>query len=554
MFLDNSETGKNSLKRLLNRGLPGLTAGLLLALYLPLAAGHVCSHPTAVPTKIMIRAGTILASGGFCLSILWTALLAWLFKAETENMIEAWLPWGAVLLPWGIFLFPEGRYGMTGTPLGPAKHFLSAAWIFGTGTATALLMKHTLRETTRPDAKRLISALFFGVFLLSFAVSTQPPNESDEGDYVAAALGIADHGVPRVDGVTREGKMTEFYFGKIPSSFTWYTFNLERGTPIYLWSKRPFGYPLLLAPFVAVASHVPVPMVRWWIAYLPTLFSYAIGIFFLTKMLVELDLFSLPVFIAVGSMTPFLYYTTNTQPEGLFFAIVPALMFALERIIRTNADPFPGSFLATVTPIFHERLGLVGLPFLIAFFWFSRKRRRVLAGLGLGAVPSFLGLAAIFGFSFPHHLPHAYGLKGVHFWEPTRWVRAIYAHLFSVEIGLFVHLPPWLVLLFPWRRRRIAGESRCRNEERRLVRSFLWISLLYLAVIITYPHTFDSWPHLRYLIPVLPLWIPFWAVKVKVFCGTRRGERIFSLLLGVQLLWDWIFLSVPHLWRWVVFG
>jgi hypothetical protein len=196
--------------------------------------------------------------------------------------------------------------------------------------------------------------------------------------------------------------------------------------------------------------------------------------------------------------------------------------------------------------LFHERMAALAIPLLIFGLWKSPQRGRLAIAVAIGSIPVAVSYASTLQFQWPTHLPHAYGQDSSRTYDPARWLEAARQHLFSIRIGLLTHIPP-LMLLMGWLLRREGGESSHATRDAKI--GALVASALYAGLIITYPHTFDSWPHVRYMIPILPLLALAIVEGVDRLQAKAWGRGIIATLIAMQLVLDWVFLSIPPLWR-----
>lgn len=428
---------------------------------------------------------------------------------------------------------------MTGSIMGPAKHVCAMSWMLGSAVYGMLLARPLLEEF---DPKRAAAAVFVPSLLISLALSVQPPNESDESDYVAAALALARTGSMRVDRVVADGSLEQFYFGRLQPTWLEYHEQFERGTPPYLWSLRMIGYPMMLAPFALLARCAAFPTLRWFLVYIPGLPAYLLLAVALASILRKMSSSCSLAFTATATMTPFLYFITNAQPEIWMAAGVAWMTLFWMRHRDDGASPLPLALTAAALVLLHERMIVIAAPMIFCAA-ISSSRRGALVGVFLVALlPAVLSYTAVLQFSMPHALPHAYGFSDEQLFAPSRWLRAFLAHLFSPSIGMLARLPT-LALLF-------AGLPLLRGAESpSTMRTPIAVFAVYFAVIITYPRTFDSWPHLRYMMPALPLLTPWLGATCDRIQARPGGALVIRAAIALQWILAWPFLAVPHLWR-----
>lgn len=507
--------------------LAGAAAGIFVLALLPAMARHVGgSGAFSFPLLVLPLAGALLG-------LLLSRLLSW--AGEPSGASGALLPWLAILFAPTLFLLPPGRFDMTGSPLGPAKHIFSAAWMLGVGAYACFLLPPLLREF---KPARLAAGFTALALLVSLCLAIQPPNESDEGDYVAAALALSRSGTTRIDRAQESGIIDAYYFGALPSSWTYYAARLRAGEPVNRYSFRMIGYPLLLAPFSHAALLFSTPTARWFVSYLPGLFGYALLVFSLSCWLATYGRRNGWTLTAMASALPFLYFTTNTQPEIWMAAGVMGCLHLACLHRDGRISDLAAAWPVLLLPLLHERMAVFTLVFLLHLLVHSRHRLRLLGFAVPVSLPVLLSFAATQQFHWPTHAPHAYGT--VPFWAPARWCQAVLFHLFSFDMGIFIRVPTLLMLFAAGRRPWPRGSG-------------LGLSLFaaYFLLIVTYPHTFDSWPHVRYLVPALPALLPLLAAGAAQSDETAPARRMIQIfLLGVQQAISWPFLAVPHFWRW----
>ncbi len=483
----------------------------------------------------------ILSLAGAALAVALDRLLDWAWRGQERTRSGWWslVPWGWTIVGVGFLAVPLPFNDAPGSPLGFYKHLLAMLWIGGVLLYAIPLLAALAADPSPRRAAALVGAL---ALLVAPAPVLHPPNESDEGDYVLAALAWAETGTPRVAAAMESGAMDNFYFGHTPSSWMYYRLKLSRHrADVPQFSYRMPAYPLILVPFVQVARYSPQPAVRWFITCLPNL----LGLGLLAAGLARIAGAGPPgawTVISLATATPFLYFTTNTQPEILMAASM-AWSLALGQDARTRVR---GAALAVLSCLLHERMIIFTGPLVAWMLYEGRGQRvRIMVMAALCVLPVFAAWFATMQFTLPSRVPHAYGDDRLALFAPDRWSRAAWMHLVSISIGLLPHVP--ILCAVPiaayraWRRGRSTPPV--------LARVGLAIFACYYAVIVTYPHTFDSWPHIRYLIPGLPFLAPIlgWATTTLI---ARRGDRlVLGGLLVFQTLRAWPLLAVPQLWR-----
>lgn len=524
--------------------LAGAGAGLWTALLLPLMARHGGGQGAFSSST-----GMILMLGGATLSWLMTRLLIW------SNPNRGIPTPGAILLPWTgtlilpiIFILPSGeQYAVAGSVLGQSKIAISAAWVLGAFLFATRLLPPLFHEF-RPW--RLAAGFGAVMLLVSFACSTQPPNESDEGDYVAAALSLIETGTTRLDHIFINKRIHNYYFGHIPSSQSWYDFLItwlpERANR---FSYRMIGYPLALAPFLKMGESISTPMIRWWIAHLPGLIGYGLLIGGLSMLLIDRPRQEAGgALLATGCMTPILYFTSNTQPEIWMATGTTWAILLYHRHVKGQTSVVPFAIVTMLLMLLHERMAIISIVLFGMILWRTPERGRCLIIMFVGAVPILISYAATLQFQLPTSAPHAYGIEGTRFFDATRWLEAARQHLFSIRIGLFTHLPPLLLLPLGLR----AADFRRTHPRAAIHHLAAAIFTFYFCVMITYPHTFDSFPHLRYMVPVLPALGILLMPALERIQRYRWGAPVIFILIGLQIARAWPFLAVPQLWRRIV--
>ncbi len=515
----------------------GCLAGAWIAWLLPELALH--RGGTAAPSGDLLL---VLATAGSALALLLDRLLRWAHNRDGKPPLSAsLLPWSAALFPAAAWLLPESYFARTITPFGGIKYLLAASWLLGSALFSAFLLRPLLAERI---PHRIAAGWTVLALLASFATASQPPNESDEGDFIAAALAIAHNGSTLLPPIIDPPVLDDFYFEKIPPSWDYYRFMLRHYPEnLNVYSLRMAGYPVILAPFVACASRAREPVARWWIAYLPGLAGYFLLLLALTRILLPHGKAGTIALTAFATATPVLYYPTNTQPEIFMAATVAWSLHLLDEYLAGRKGPTAFAAVTTMSMLLHERMAGVAVPLLVLAFFFGRARIRLVIASAVFFLPVAFSYAATFQFRWPHQLPHAYGSSSAHFFQPARWMTAAIAHAFSIRIGIFMHLPP-LLALFGLVLRKSAP-----HPDNTAHRIGMVAFLAYAALIVTYPHTFDSWPHIRYMIPILPLLAPWLADAMKRLLDRSWGLYVLGALIGMQFLLDWAFLAIPQLWR-----
>lgn len=513
--------------------IPAISGSLFVVMILPSLARHINGSGTSTPTIY-----TLLPAAA-ALGILFQKLLLWAGcrnKAELKRGI--WLPWIASLLPLVTLLMPSSRFGMTGSPLGPVKHVLAGSWILGIAIFGWFFLKPLLKEF---HPGRLTAGFTILVVLIALVMSIIPPVESDEGDYVFAAIAIAETATTRVDVVFKSGHYIDYYYTSIPGSnrVYQYVYNIY-GKPLYRNSLRMIGFPLILAPFVKVASGFETPVVRWFISYIPTMLAYWFLMYAILSWIKdygESDPYTAVVF---GTLTPFIYFATNTQPENWLacltaWCLLLAMRFHNSETISTEPSPIFAAFVPCGLILMHERMAPVAFAFFL-YFLYSTKRKTYFflwsVGLFLLVLISYF---SVHQYALPSGAPHDWSLFHFSFYNIAV---AAWAHLFSINIGIFTHLPPLLTVFLAWK-----------MLNRFSIKISLAAFIPYYVMIVFYPRTFDSWPHLRYFVPVLPLFLPAVYMGTKRLLEQKGGQTIMKTMIAIQLLVSWPYLTIPHLWQ-----
>ncbi len=506
----------------------GFLAGLYTALFLPLLAVH--AGKTGEGLRIAL---CVLAPAGGLMGYLLSRLIDW----AGGDSRGGWAPWLCTLPLPAAFFIPPSLSAQVSSPLGPVKYALSALWVAGVIVYGVFLLKPLL---SRADPRRIAGGLAALALLVNAVLSLQAPNESDECDYVTYAAALSEGQGARIDEVVRDGTVGRIYFGRLPSSWSYYEY-MQMHDPARLATARSYrmiGYPLMLVPVLAVARLSTEPAARWFLLHLPGWLGYGVLALGICLFLSERHAGRAGrAAVAAGLMTPFLYFAANTQPEIWMAAGVSWALLLTSREARERGSPFLLGALLSSLLLLHERMLIIAVPWFAAALFLSHHRTRLCAGALLMLVPAIFSYAATTGFALPHAAPHAYATEP--FFDASRWARAAWQHLFSIRIGLFTHLPVlWLIpLVLVWRKRRGPLEAVD------LIAASVF--LFYFGVMITYPHTFDSWPHLRYMVPVLPLFVPFLGSA----SAEAGGARLGTILIALQVLRAYPFLAASLLWR-----
>jgi hypothetical protein len=518
----------------------GAAAGAWLAWLLPeLALFRGCRGGPALE---ILPALTI---AGAALAVLFARLLQWAGDAEDGPPLRAaLLPWAAALFPALAWALPETYYRQNITTFGGIRYLLAAAWLLGSAIHVRFLLK-PLTKSAVPW--RIAAGWTVAALLVSFPVAVQPPSESDEADYVAAALAVCRDGTTRVRPAVTDGHLADFYFGQTPPNWKYYEFQSEyEPEDLNEYSYRMVGYPVVLAPFVAAAREVHEPAARWWIAYMPGLAGYFALMLALARQLANRGRAGAATLAAFATMTPFLYYPTNTQPEIWMAAAMAWSVYHLENYLEGRSGPFAFAAVTTLSMLLHERMVVLALPLAAIAALRGRERGKLLLACALCFLPVAISFAATLQFRWPEHLPHAYGQESSRFYDPARWLEAARQHIFSIRIGVFTHVPPLLALGGLFLSRRSTQLDSAADATRQ---SAVIALSVYALVLLTYPHTFDSWPHVRYVIPALPLLSLSLCEAIERLEFRSWGPRLVAALIVIQLLCDWAYLAIPPLWR-----
>lgn len=509
----------------------GLLATAFFFFLLPGVTEHITGSIRSVPAILLF-----LYPVAIILGILLTDALYWTGCWRNVRLSAgASIPWLAVLVIAATFLLTPGRHGMTGTPLGPAKLVFSGSFILGVALYSFFFLPPLI---ARYKPGRIAAGFFFIMTLLAVPISTQPPNESDETDYVAASIALLETGTTRVDVVTRRGFVEDFYFGNLGPSWSYYNFLIIEESPPYRYSLRMPLYPMILSPFTGLGNMTNTPWLRWFIVHIPGVAAYGLLVLAAVSFLKLRQAESpWPLWIFAFS-TPFLYFACNTQPEIWMAAGVTAALFFIERSSKSAGHAFAAAIVIAALPLFHERMITISAPLFCFLFYYSpgRRLRISVAAAGIFSL-AVLAYLATQQFSFPSAAPHAYG-KTQHLFTPLQWASNVIYHLFSVEAGLVVRLPAFGVLF--------AGLFRLNSVAEK---AGAVCFAIYFMVIVTYPDGRESWPHLRYLVPALPLLLPAIMNGANRILEIKHGRYVLAGLLVLQLVVTLPFLAVPQLWR-----
>ena len=468
-------------------------------------------------------------------------LLAWAHSNNTNSdsnnavIRGSVLPWFSVLFLFSAFVAPPPIQKMIASPGGPLKYALTLSLVFGTICYAFSFLKPLLAEF---NPRRLTLGITVIGLLLSIASGVRPPNESDEGDYIAAALALSHYGEPRVDKAVKSGLMSDFYQGDYPSSWIPYSRQTFNNKTPYQYSLRAPGYPLLLAPFTRASLHIENEHLRWYFVYLPALFLFALLSYICVKYFqpfekVRVKALSLSIF-----SVPILYYITNTQPE-IFMALCTALCIYLISLKKPKGDS--EWLLAILSPgmlIVHERL----LPLSLVFFAFglhkSSKRVRYILYASLAAALVFVTDVnfARTSFRFVHIDSSTNGMSNQ--WNFMNWIGIIFSWFTSARTGLFPIAPALLICVF--------GLSKISRTE---TKAGLIGVLVYFLTFLVIGAKSTTVPHARYFIPILPCLWPLAAQGCAYLSERQWGEKMFRGLFGIQLINCWVFLAIPAAWR-----
>jgi hypothetical protein len=290
-------------------------------------------------------------------------------------------------------------------------------------------------------------------------------------------------------------------------------------------------------------------MIRWWIAYLPGLIGYCLLIGAMASIYADQPgCGARRALLATACMTPFLYFAANTQPEIWMAAGTSWAILLYHRHVNGQSSIVPFAIVTMLLMLLHERMAIISIVLFGMVLWQRSERRRCFIVILIGAVPILISYAATLQFQLPSAAPHAYGLKDVPFFDAPRWLEAARQHLFSIRIGLFTHLPALLLLPLGLR----AADFLRTHPHAAIHRLAGAIFAFYFIVMITYPHTFDSFPHLRYMVPVLPALGILLLPAMERIQRYRWGSSVVFILIGLQIARAWPFLAVSPLWRRIV--
>ncbi|OIO31423.1 MAG: hypothetical protein COS94_04410 [Candidatus Hydrogenedentes bacterium CG07_land_8_20_14_0_80_42_17] len=512
----------------------GTATGIYLSLYfylLSIKLNRECEF---------VRIAIVLILAGAALGYLFQRLLLWAENDKTVNSTSAgvWLPWIAVV-PVSISLLTNFQIG--GGPMGIHKYFLSSSWILGTIIYGYFLMKNIFKKF---DVLKIACGFSILMLLLSASFNTYAPRESDECDYVAAGLSLLETGSMRVMTVIEDDSLNDLYFGDLPPTWAYISFMFKHNIVKTFndYSLRMQGYPLILMPFLFIAKQFNQPNVRWFILGLPGVAAYFLLIYSLAALVLRRIGQNASAITSAAILTPFLYYTSNLQPEIFMTALIAFSLLLTDKVLSSenNQNDFFAGILIALIVYFHERMIIISFPWLIALSFLCKRRKRLILGYTLAFIPVIISYAALLQFKLPTHF-HAYGAKGLPFFDFSRWMRAFYQHIFSIRIGILTHLPVmWIALIAFFDRKKLDSTARLS----------IFVSSIYFGVMVTYPHTFDSWPHLRYMIPIMPFLLLF------VFDGCKYLEskglrKITESIIILQLIRAFPFLVVQTLWRFI---
>lgn len=511
----------------------GGAAGFLCGSLLPGFAVKIgaLGEPSGLVTVALTFAG-----GG--LGFLFANLIAWSWHPNTPPRFAELWPWCPALLLPVYFLFPDGRLGLTGSEMGPIKYLFSAGWITGAAVLTAVVMPPLLMEF-RPI--RVAAGWSVLVILISFSMAIQPPTESDEGDYILAAFAISRTATMRVDQVFCEEVYFRYYARMIPGSMRLYQYIRDTYPfPFYKYSLRLPAYPLILAPFVEAGIRTDTLPVRWWFSYFPGIAAYFLLILAMSKYMDDSGNRDGWVLSVLATLTPFLYFATNTQPENWMAALVAwNLYFAAEAIAGRERHAWAVAAATLGMALIHERMAIFAAVFFLASLASRRDKARLILFGSLVFASFCVAYASVLQFVWPERAPHGFGDQTKPFVDLHRWSNAVWAHLVSPKIGVFAQLPALIPVFFA-RRFLPAG------------RIALVSLLLYFLLIVTYPHGLDSWPQLRYFVPAFPLLLPALLAGGEVMRRAPYGLVALRVLLALQWAIAWPFLVVPSLWQAVI--
>jgi len=387
------------------------------------------------------------------------------------------------------------------------------AWVSGAIVYGAFLCAPLLKKF---DPVRTAGGFAAALLVLSFAPAVQPPNESDEADYIVAALALIHTGSLRVDSVGPA--LENFYFERVPA--TWQFYYQQPNKVKY--SYRMIGYPAILAPFAFVAENITVPAARWLIVFFPGIIGYGLLMLGIARILITSSERALTM-LTMGIALPFLYFATNSQPETWMAAGV-AWMFYLSTRLPEKIVVFTAVAVSTI--LLHERMVIFSALFLLYGF-FKDKKVGPLAALFF--VPVLFSYASTRQFEWSADIPHAYGQN-----IERQWLASFNANFFSVDNGLLICFLPILCLPAARRISRVGWFG-------------VFVFLVYFGVIIDYPAI--SPPHSRYMLPALPLLAPLFASAYAEMRKSRIGLSPAYLLIVAQIMINVLFLSVPSIWR-----
>lgn len=450
----------------------------------------------------------MLIIAGVSLAVLCYLLLRW--ARASRPVVGSLLPWIFALPIFFVHDLPPELYAAAIQETAPRKYFYSSLWIGGIFIYSAFLLRPLVRDF---DPRRLAAGFFACALLLSAAPATQPPNESDEGDYVVAAFALLETGKMRVDRVMDE--LDDFYFGHIPATWWAYRERLEKGESVARYSFRMIGYPLLLAPFVFLAEITDAPGARWMILYIPSLIGYGLMMLAICKILEPYRARRAGALTMAFALPP-LYFATNAQPETWMAAAVAWMIYLLDR------RPRGAAIVAMLALLLHERMVIFSIPVILLAL--TRDGRGVMSAAAIIFPMVLLSYASVRQFVWSAETPHGYARAD--FVDLSRWLRMFHHQVFSATDGIIPRFPAIVLILAALRKPDFS----------------VLLFLFYLGVIITYPDTTVA--HSRYLVPALPL------VAGVLASGVERVGRIpIAILLGAQIVIDWYFLTVPMAWR-----
>lgn len=457
---------------------------------------------------------------------------------DARTVGGAIFPWcGGLVLVAG-FLLP--REIAVGAPLGAAKHVISASYLLGVAIFSSFLLPPLLASG---NTSRIAAGMTLVALLISIATGIQPPNESDEGDYVVSAIALATTGTTRVDRVVQSGAMRQYYGNNFPS--TWRTFerSARAGKPPHSFSLRASGYPLILLPFVALGMKVALLPVRWYVTYLAGLVAFYCYARIVHMICLEFRARSSFTFISSVFSLPILYYVTETLPELWMALGTAACVLLASRAIR-EAVPRETSSAAGILSIglliLHERMLPVTLVISVWGLVRAPNRTRYLAWALTASAVLAIASASPIAYRVMKWLPGVAAATDGRVFTTGRIARNALAMLFLPAIGLFAILPSAIIaipgLLVGNRAVRLGGA----------------IFGAGFALMLIYPQPWDSVPHGRFLIPYLPALIPALTEGERVLDRHPWGRRLCKIALAVQLGVAWPFLAAPTAWRSVI--